>query len=206
MPLCSDSAVRAKLPRCVCNRSPHGSRPTDVTTSSSAERRASTRWSADDRFTELVVRRRRELLRLATLLTGSSEEAEDALQEAVIAVSRSWGRVLATASEGVAYSYLRTAVVRKTVDSFRSRVPTSELIDEPIEDVGFLRFEQDRQFFTFVARLPAQQRAVVVLRYYADFDDRRIAAVLGVSRSTVRSNAMRGLNTLREHLEAKEGP
>jgi RNA polymerase sigma factor (sigma-70 family) len=161
-------------------------------------------WAADSRFTDLVVRRRKDLVRLAVLLTGSKAEAEDAVQEAVLAVSRSWVRVLAQASEGVTYSYLRTAVLRKVVDSHRKRIPVADTVDVPVEDHGLLRFEQDRQFFALVAALPSQQRAVLVLRYYADFDDRRIAALLGSSRSTVRSNAMRGLDKLREQLKMKE--
>lgn len=163
-------------------------------------------WAADERFTDLVARRRQDLLRLAVLLLGSREEAEDAVQEAILAVSRSWIRVLATASEGVAYSYLRTALVRKTLDLHRTRLPVADPVDLPAEDHGLLQYEQDKQFFALVAALPQQQRAVLVLRYYADFDDRRIAAVLGSTRGTVRSNAMRGLSKLREQLEKKEKP
>lgn len=163
-------------------------------------------WTADARYTELVGRRRPDLLRLAVLLTGSRDAGEDAVQEAVIAVGRSWLRVLARAGEGVAYSYLRTAVVRKSIDLHRARIPTGEIPDIAAEDRGLLRFEQDRQFFALVAALPPQQRAVLVLRYYADFDDHRIAAVLGTSRGTVRSNAKRGLEKLRARLEEKDIP
>lgn len=161
-------------------------------------------WNADARYTDLVQRRRPDLVRLAVLLTGSREAGEDAVQDAIIAVSRSWLRVLARTSEGVAYSYLRTAVVRKSVDLHRSHVPMGEVPDIAADDHGLLRFEQDRQFFALVAGLPAQQRAVLVLRYYADLDDRHVAAFLGTSRGTVRSNAKRGLEKLRAHLNEKE--
>jgi RNA polymerase sigma factor (sigma-70 family) len=68
------------------------------------------------------------------------------------------------------------------------------------DDPGLLQLEEDRAFFARLQHLPPQQRAVLVLRYYLDFDDRRIAGVLGVSRATVRSNAMRGLDKLRAAL------
>jgi RNA polymerase sigma factor (sigma-70 family) len=168
------------------------------TSSGMDEPAGAARWPADARFTELIARRRENLLRLAVLLTGSRKEGEDAVQEAVLAVSRSWMRVLAQAGEAVAYSYLRTAVIRKSVDLQRSRIPLGAAAEVAIENDGLLRFEQDRQFFALVAALPQQQRAVLVLRYYADFDDRRIAAVLGVRGATVRSNATRGLEKLRE--------
>ena len=50
-----------------------------------------------------------------------------------------------------------------------------------------------------VGRLPARQRAAVVLRYYEELDDAEIASVLGCSTSTVRSNIARALATLRVH-------
>jgi DNA-directed RNA polymerase specialized sigma24 family protein len=42
-----------------------------------------------------------------------------------------------------------------------------------------------------------QQRVVLVLRFDEDLPDDEIAAVLGCSASTVRSNASRGLASLR---------
>ena len=48
-----------------------------------------------------------------------------------------------------------------------------------------------------LAGLPPRQRAVVVLRYYESLSDDEIAAVLGISRGTVRSQASRALDKLR---------
>ena len=45
--------------------------------------------------------------------------------------------------------------------------------------------------------LAPRARAVLVLRYYADLDDRAIADALGISESTVRATASRALATLR---------
>jgi DNA-directed RNA polymerase specialized sigma24 family protein len=45
---------------------------------------------------------------------------------------------------------------------------------------------------------------VLVLRFYEDLPDDEIAAVLGCSASTVRSNAARGLAGLRASLPASE--
>lgn len=49
--------------------------------------------------------------------------------------------------------------------------------------------------------LPPRQRAVVVLRYIEDLDVARTAAVLGISQGTVKSQAARGLDSLRKRLE-----
>lgn len=56
--------------------------------------------------------------------------------------------------------------------------------------------------WALLARLPARQRAVLVLRYYEDLPDSEIASVLGCRASTVRSQAARALATLRAALPA----
>ncbi|MFC7649657.1 sigma-70 family RNA polymerase sigma factor [Streptosporangium lutulentum] len=48
-----------------------------------------------------------------------------------------------------------------------------------------------------LAGLPDKQRAVVVLRYFADLPDPQIAEILGCSAATVRSQASRALARLR---------
>jgi RNA polymerase sigma factor (sigma-70 family) len=156
-----------------------------------------TLWRGDSRLTELVRRRGPELLRIGVLLTGSRYDAEDALQEALLSVARAWPRLTLAAGEPVAFAYLRTALIRKAIDDRRRRMPTAEPVERGADEPGFLRFEEDRRFFALVRALPPQQRAVLVLRYYLDLDDRRIAGLLGCSRATVRSNAMRGLERLR---------
>ena len=48
-----------------------------------------------------------------------------------------------------------------------------------------------------VAGLPPRQRAVIVLRYYEDLSEEQIAAALGCSRGTVKSQASAALANLR---------
>jgi DNA-directed RNA polymerase specialized sigma24 family protein len=47
-----------------------------------------------------------------------------------------------------------------------------------------------------------RQRATLILRYHADFDDRTIAATLGCSVETVRSQAHHAIAKLRAHEDA----
>jgi RNA polymerase sigma-70 factor (ECF subfamily) len=49
--------------------------------------------------------------------------------------------------------------------------------------------------------LPSKQRAVVVLHYYADLPNRRIAEVLGITPATVRVHLSQGRRRLRQLLE-----
>ena len=54
-------------------------------------------------------------------------------------------------------------------------------------------------------QLPAQQRAAVVLHYYADKPIREIAELLGTSSSTVAVHLHRGRNRLRDLLGDDDG-
>jgi RNA polymerase sigma factor (sigma-70 family) len=59
-----------------------------------------------------------------------------------------------------------------------------------------------------VRALPPKQRAVIVLRYYEDYDDATIAELMDCSEGTVRTHAKRALDRLqtrRTALEAVRG-
>lgn len=157
-------------------------------------------WRADARYTRLIERHGTSLLKLAVMLTGDRADAEDAVQDALIAVASS------PASATAGLPYLRRAVSNRAIDIIRSRrdVLTDAVPERPADDFRFLRLEQDRAFFARVDALPVGQRATIVLRYFADMDDRIIAETLGVSVQTVRSQAHHALTKLRAAVE-KEG-
>lgn len=52
-----------------------------------------------------------------------------------------------------------------------------------------------------LATLPVRSRAAVVLHYYADLPVAEVAAVMGTSQNTVKSQLRTGLGRLREHLD-----
>jgi RNA polymerase sigma-70 factor (sigma-E family) len=150
-------------------------------------------WGADARYTAMIDKHGRSLMHFAILLTGNHADAEDVVQDALIAVAERW-------SPSHPLSYLRKAVANKAIDLIRKRrdIPTAEMPETLVEERGFLRHEHDESFFALVRSLPEGQRSTLILRYYADLDDGAIAAILGVSRATVRSQAMRGLDKLRQ--------
>ncbi|MGA8245292.1 MAG: sigma-70 family RNA polymerase sigma factor [Nocardioides sp.] len=87
----------------------------------------------------------------------------------------------------------------------RRRVRTSPLEGHELagpDDVAGL--DRRDAAWRMLAKLPPRQRAVLVLRFYEDLPDRDIAAVLGCSEPTVRSNASRALATLRSRLSDTE--
>lgn len=129
------------------------------------------------------------------MLTGNIHDAEDIVQDAVISVAAAWPTV--QPRSGLAY--LKRAVSNRAVDYARRRteVVTDVLPERSVDDLGFLVFEEDREFFVMVDRLPHRQRAAVILRYYADLNDSAIAETLDCSVQTVRSQIHHALTTLR---------
>ncbi|HEU4946916.1 MAG TPA: SigE family RNA polymerase sigma factor [Kribbella sp.] len=149
-------------------------------------------------FDEVVASNERRLLRLALMLSGGVHSAEDLVQAVLARAHQRWERI------GVLEhpeAYLRVMVVNEFLSwrrLLRNReVPVAEIVEPaPVEDVSSRQAQRDAAW-RLLATLPRQQRAVLVLRYYEDLPDDEIAAVLRCSASTVRSNAARGLASLR---------
>ncbi|CAN5295867.1 SigE family RNA polymerase sigma factor [soil metagenome] len=152
-------------------------------------------WGAGAQYTRLIEQHGGALLHLAILLTGNRHDAEDIVQDAVLSVALAWP----TARPRSGFAYLKRAVTNRSIDVLRARreYPTDTVPEIAAEDFGFLRHEEDRQFFAMVDTLPLRQRATLVLRYFADMDDRAIGAALGCSVETVRAQAHHAITKLR---------
>ncbi|WP_350279473.1 SigE family RNA polymerase sigma factor [Kribbella sp. HUAS MG21] len=156
-------------------------------------------------FEELVRASERRLLRLGLMLTGSVHSAEDLVQTVFARAHRRWSRIIELDHPE---AYLRTMVVNEFLGwrrLLKSReIALAEPAEEPSgEDIGARQAQRDAAW-RLLARLPRQQRAVLVLRYYEDLPDVEIAELLGIAPGTVRSNATRGLAALRATLSAEE--
>lgn len=132
------------------------------------------------------------LMRLAYVMTGDRQSAEDVTQETLLQVYRRWSGLRDP------HAYARRSVVNGAISLGRRRTRFSgcEAPDVSIGDPStsvLLRVE----LWSAVCQLPERQRAVVVLRYYEDLSDREVGRVLGIRESTVRSTAVRALASLR---------
>lgn len=152
----------------------------------------------DDSFADYVAQRGDALLRFAYVLTGSRHLAEDIVQEVLVRILARW-RGLSHVEQPDAY--LRTAIVRQFV-SWRRLRARREISLETVADAAVptdtagLHAARD-EVWRMLATLPAKQRAVIVLRFYADLSDPQIAEALGCQPTTVRVHASRGLARLR---------
>lgn len=155
-------------------------------------------------FDEFVTHHGPELLRLAYMLSGSREQAEDLVQNALVKTYRRWDSV-AAAERPIAY--VRTIVVREHVSWWRklsNREVPGPIPDSTASASPDAAIAETDAMWRLLASLPRRQRAVLALRYYEDLSDVEIAQLLGCSAATVRSNASRGLATLRRSASGSE--
>lgn len=156
----------------------------------------------DERFTAFVRSRGAHHLRMATLLTGSSDAAEDLVQASLLKLYRAWSRVDASAG---ADAYLRQIIVNTSRSWWRARwrrqeTPVGEVPETTAGDDAAERHAAGALVRQALAKLPRQQRAVLVLRYCEDLPAAEVASLLGCSVGTVKTHTHRGLRALRESL------
>ena len=135
--------------------------------------------------------------------------AEDAVQEAFLAVWRSAARFVPERAR--ARSWVLTLVHRRAVDLVRREAtrrteplddtdrPGGEAADQPT----WLRYERER-VQKALRTLPDQQRELIELAYYGGFTQSQLADRVGVPLGTVKSRMFTGLTRLGELLRDDE--
>ena len=135
----------------------------------------------------LLAAKRVPMVRLATLLVGSSAIAEAVVQETFASTRERWADLerpdahLRTSVVNGCTGILRRRTIEQRYRAARIEVADSELPEQLIDLRGALD------------RLTDRQRLVVVLLYFADLPDEEIAEALDVRPATVRSLAHRAL-------------
>ncbi len=148
----------------------------------------------DAEFAEFMRTASLSLGRTAWLLTGNADLADELVQAALVKTYVAWPRV--RSGEGLAYA--RRVLVNLNVDRHRRAHTTPSDRIDGIEPRHAEQSVDDRDQATrMLATLPAQQRRVIVLRYYDDLSEAEVAHHLGISVGAVKSSASRGLATLR---------
>ena len=154
----------------------------------------------EERYVRFVQERHASLYRTAFLLTGNHHTAEDVVQSTLVKVYASWSRVR-RAERPVAYVHRMLANEVATLNRRRAagEVPTGHLQDLPGArwQVGPEDRVVDAQVvWQALGALSQRQRAVVVLRYYADLSEAEIADTLGIATGTVKAHAHAALAAL----------
>ena len=137
------------------------------------------------------------LLRMATLLTSDPGTAEDVYQETLQRLAVRWARV------GNPRAFCRRVMHNIVIDRARAqqRRPRELLVvherSDPRSGDPVTGVELRPALLAALGTLTAQQRAIVVLRYFEDLSENEVADLLGVSAGTVKSTASRAVAQLR---------
>lgn len=136
--------------------------------------------------------------RLAYLLTGDDDAAQDLVQSALVSLASHWQRVSAG---GDPEAYLRRIMINRRNSWWHQR--RDQPVAEVPERAGPDEAAASASRVTMAAALRTlapRQRAVVVLRYYAGLSEAEAAESLGCSIGTVKSQSHDALARLRRVL------
>jgi RNA polymerase sigma-70 factor (sigma-E family) len=152
----------------------------------------------DRDYVEFVQASSTTLRRTAYLVCGDWHRADDVVQDALYKLYLSWSKV---DRSGNPLAYARRVVVNAALDNGRRPWRREVSTDRPLErlrtdDPAGTHADRD-EVLTALAELAPRQRACVVLRYYEDLSIEQTAEILNCSQGTVKSQAARGLETLR---------
>jgi RNA polymerase sigma-70 factor (sigma-E family) len=157
-------------------------------------------------FEQFVRERQRPLFRFAVVLCGDPVLAQDLLQNVL---GRSYERWELVSAANDANAYVRRMLVNEFVGwrrLLRRTRPVAEFRDDDLPHTPDLAdMHVDRAALAGeLSALPAKQRAVLVLRYYAGMSFAEVASCMECRESTARAYAARALATLRVQMMTKE--
>ena len=127
------------------------------------------------------------LVRLAALLVHDTATAEQIVQDSFVAVAAAWRR---RGNLDCPLDFLRQSVLERS-RSGRYR---------PAAANGSAN--GSAPLLAALGALPARQREVLVMRYYANLSEEQAADTIGISRAAVRRHATRANAALRTLLDA----
>ena len=130
------------------------------------------------------------LVRLAALLVRDTATAEGIVQDSFVAVAAAWRR---RGNTDGALEFLHQSVLNRSRSALRHGIAPAPATGYPSGSLPLL---------AALSQLPARQREVLVLRYYANLSEEQAADTIGISRAAVRRHATLAGSALRTLLDA----
>jgi RNA polymerase sigma factor (sigma-70 family) len=184
---------RARKKACTMNRNA-GSWPTEQVVSAAQQ-------GDPHAITTLVCDSHTHVQRFARMLCSTPQDAEDAAQEALIVLYRKIGTLRASAAlASWMFQIVRNECIRRSRLTLRRTIPANP-VEPSAEDAALMHLEIER-IVESISDLPAEQRAVLVMRDIQGLSGAATAQALGLSRAAMKSRLHRGRETLRSHLTA----
>lgn len=167
--------------------------------------------SGDDEFRQFAAAVIAPLGRLAYSLCGDRDLAEDLVQTCLMKLYRAWPRIRLPE---YADAYVRKTLLRcwlneqrrpwRRVESRSGVLP--DVGDERADPAALADLDGSKELLRrALDEVPPRQRATVILRYRMQLSVTETAEILRCSEGTVKSQAARGLETLRAAPERLEG-
>ena len=154
---------------------------------------------ADHSLTTLYMTHYGPLVRVAALLVQDLTAAEEIVQDSFVAAHAAWRR---RPDADYALACLHRCVVDRSRAVLRGRMGAGP---PPADRAAALREASaglgSSAYIWALWALPARQREVVVLRYFADLPDTQVAAATGISPSAVKIQTARAMSSLQAGLE-----
>ncbi len=145
------------------------------------------------------------LKRMALAIVGDKDEAQDALQEALLAafVARDQLR-----DKEYFKPWVKKIVAHqcgRQLKKPRSVIPMGRGGEYPLEQEDRRQKVDESLIWEVVKALPEPLARVVTLRYMADLPQKEIAKILAIPEGTVKSRLHKALSDLRQILSAEQG-
>ena len=162
-----------------------------------------------DALRRIYQKYKKDLLRLATILLNDVSDAEDIVHDVFVSFAQSADRIKLS---GNLKSYLLTCVANRSRNKNRANQHRKSVrLDEAESAVSHSKTpeqwlicsEELSRWSKTMARLPYEQREVVILHLRAGMKFREIATLQDMSVNTVKGRYRYGLNKLRSILNGE---
>lgn len=144
------------------------------------------------------------LLRLGVVMLGDRAAAEDAVQDAFVALHRRWASLR---DRDAAEAYLRSAMLNRCRSWVRRQViqraprPLLPLAgSQPSAEESVVVRDDAHSLVTAMRTLPRRQREVLACRYVLELSVAETAETLQISQGTVKVHTSRALKSLHHQM------
>lgn len=141
---------------------------------------------------------RHMMYRRAYRILGNAQDAEDAVHEAFITVSKNFEKF----SDPMCHktkSYLVTIIDSRAIDIYRKRTAHPTLDLETAWNVGREDSYSDGTLAGCILRLPEKQRSIIVMKYAQGLSNKEIGKLLGMTQANVRKTEQRAKEKLEQY-------
>src|SRR5690349_5959867 len=155
-------------------------------------------------FEQIMRRHERQVLRTALHLLGRMEDAQDTAQEVFLRVYKHLRR-FDERREFAPWLYRIAVNVCRDIARKRGRETTLDESARRMQSADSAQAEQRRMLMRALQELPAKERAALVLRDLEGLTTAEVAAILGSSESTVRSQISTARVKIRKFIDRNFG-